>query len=178
MTITDNDAASPFEGAPFVYIRLNQRKKGRPVAYAIVDVADRDLVEGIPWHLNQDGYATRTVDPATGRKELMARRIMGLQPGDRLTVDHISRDTLDNRRTNLRVVTHAENCQNRQARRETAGTSVHRGVSFRKNKQIRPWAAYGAVGGKQHHVGFFDSEQEAAEAAAAWRRENMPHAID
>lgn len=143
--------------------------------HATIDAADAALVEPYRWHLDSEGYATRTVDAKRGVKERMARRIMGLVPGDGLETDHISRDKLDNRRYNLRVVTHAQNMQNRA---RTDGVSRHRGVSFRKNRKTRPWVAYGSVGGEQTHLGFHDTEQQAADAARAWRAEHMPYATD
>src|SRR6185295_15306470 len=55
-----------------------------------------------------------------GRQTLyLHREIMGLQRGDGLEVDHVDGDCLNNQRGNLRVVTHAQNQQNR------AGVQAH-----------------------------------------------------
>lgn len=167
-------APAPSEtGAPVVLVPINGRRG--VVAHAIVDASDEALVVPFRWHLDTDGYAIRTVDPATGLKELMARRIMGLERGDGWEVDHISRDKLDNRRSNMRVVTHAQNMQNRV---RTDGNSSYRGVSRRKGTRRRPFQAYGCLDGKQAHLGFYAEEIEAARAAAAFRRRHMTHSVD
>lgn len=44
----------------------------------------------------------------------MHRFIMGLGPGDPREVDHLNHNGLDNRRENLRIVSHLENGQNRR----------------------------------------------------------------
>lgn len=169
--MADETQAAPSEGPPFVRVPVNRR--GLPPVYALVDAADAHLVEGLKWHQNNDGYATRTVDAKAGVKELMARRILGLRPGDGWETDHISRDKLDNRRSNLRRVTHAQNAQNRV---RSDGGCKARGVSRRKAKKTKQFQAYGMVDGKQNHLGFYETEAEAAEVARAWRAEHMPFA--
>lgn len=101
------------------------------------------------------------------------RELLGLSESDTREVDHINRDRLDNRRCNLRVVTHAQNGQNVPAQ---GGTSPHRGVSF--CRQTGRWRAHVMIDGKQNQLGRFDTEQEAAIAAAAFRRKHMPFAED
>lgn len=54
------------------------------------------------------------------------RLVVGAKPGE--TVDHINGDTLDCRRTNLRLVGRRENCRNRT--KKAASTSRFKGVSF------------------------------------------------
>ena len=44
------------------------------------------------------------------------REVLGLTPGDGLETDHRNGDRLDNRRSNLRVATRAQNAQNVPAR--------------------------------------------------------------
>lgn len=105
----------------------------------------------------------------------MARVILGLERGDPREADHISRDRLDNRRCNLRILTKAQQQQNRRA----TGKSKHRGVSFVKARAHRkPWRAQGKVDGVQHNIGHFATEQEAADAAREWRRVHQPFSID
>jgi hypothetical protein len=75
-----------------------------------------------------------------------------------LLVDHRNSDSLDNRRTNLRLATHSQNQCNRRKRKNTS--SRFRGVYFRKEN--RKWAAFISVAGKKIFLGYFDSETEAA----------------
>ena len=101
---------------------------------------------------------------------LLHREVMGLGASDPRVVDHINGDPLDNRRENLRVVTQAENCQNSRTR--VRGSSRHRGVSW--DSRYGCWRAYGRVDYVQHHIGYFDDEDEAGKAADEWRRHHMP----
>ena len=152
------------------------------VAHALIDPEDAWLAEQ-RWYRNAAGYAVRQVPgegtlPSGRRRQrivFMHREVLDLEYGDPLQGDHINRDRLDNRRSNLRRVTVAEQRQNSTPR---GGASRHRGVGFRKDKKARPWIAYGTLNRKRQHLGFFATEEEAAAAALAWRRENLPAAVD
>lgn len=137
---------------------------------AIVDDDDQELVSGRTWCANKAGktfYAyTYVRHPTRGGTLLLAmhRLILGLEYGDRKEGDHINGDGLDNRRANLRIVTHA---QNRKNTRPITGQSRHKGVTFHKGK----WQAQIVSDDKYHYLGRFDDETEAAKAhdAAAIR---------
>jgi hypothetical protein len=102
---------------------------------------------------------------------------MGLEYGDPREVDHINRNKLDNRRVNLEIVNPGVNGQNIPVK---AGSSQYRGVSWLVNNgrwalpREGKWQAVGKVGGKNHFLGYFDSEEEAGRVAAEWRAVNMP----
>lgn len=88
--------------------------------YAKVDPEDLPRVSQFNWHRSVPSKKLRHVyayRKATGKKTgtiSMHRDLMGAPPG--MYVDHINGDTLDNRRSNLRIVTPQENCQNTRAR--------------------------------------------------------------
>ena len=84
------------------------------------------------------------------------------------------RDKLDNRRSNLRAITKAENNHNLPSYRN--GGSPFRGVCW--NKERGCWRASGQVAGNWTHIGYFASEEEAARAASDWRREHMAYAVE
>lgn len=75
-------------------------------------------------------------------------------------IDHINNNGLDNRRSNLRIVTHLQN-QNNLPKRKDA-TSIYRGVSY--SKERNDWCCYVSYNGIQKNLGRFDSEIEAAYA--------------
>ena len=94
----------------------------------------------------------------------MARVILGLKHGDKRHADHINHDTLDNRRSNLRIATHAQNQWNTGVRK--CNTSGFKGV----DRRGRWWHARIGVNGKRHFLGSFASPESAhaayCEAAA------------
>lgn len=146
-------------------------KDGSVRACAIIDTADAVTVSQWRWSLLSNGYATRTAD---GKAILLHRFLLGLSPGDRQDIDHIDRDRLNNRRANLRIVTHAGNTQNHPG--FPNASSSHRGVSWYKRRQ--QWSAYVCPDRKKIHLGYFDSEIEAAAVAKAARARLMPYATD
>lgn len=77
----------------------------------------------------------------------------GYQP---ICVDHIDRNTLNDRIENLRAATKAENAKNSHSRKNS--TSKYLGVYKKRNK----WAAEIRHEGKRKHLGHFNDEKEAA----------------
>lgn len=136
------------------------------VAHALVDAADADDVLRYRWTLNANGYAWRSVEG--GRRHVyLHRAIAGATWGDGVYVDHINRDRLDCRRENLRVVTPRQSAQNKPAL-----TGRFRGVSF--DTARGKWQAAAQLDGRRYAIGRYATEDEAASAAAAWRRDHMP----
>ena len=85
------------------------------------------------------------------------RLVMGLPKG---LVDHINRDTRDNRIINLRLCSHAENLRNRG--KTKANTSGFKGVTYSKARN--KWVAQIKKNYKTHFLGYFASAEAAADA--------------
>jgi len=75
-------------------------------------------------------------------------------------VDHINGDPQDNRWENLRLASIAENSRN--SRHRTNSASPLKGASF--NNRDKRWVAQITVNRKYHHLGMFDTAEEAHEA--------------
>ena len=81
------------------------------------------------------------------------------KPPEGLETDHINRDKLDNRRENLRFVTHRENLLNRSSK----SASGVKGVYFCSGRS-KPWRAQITRYGKRVNIGYYKSIEEAAAA--------------
>lgn len=130
---------------------------------ALIDDADLPLVSGFRWHAFRPSkfgcYYAGTGQP----RVYMHRLIMGAAPGEE--VDHCNGDGLDNRRSNLRLTTHALNMANQRPRQGTS--SRFKGVSryHRPRANGQPcWQAYIKVQGHRRNLGYFDIEEDAARA--------------
>jgi hypothetical protein len=147
------------------------------VGYAKVDRSDAEELSRHEWHLFRDGngdeYAYRR--DGRGRRIWMHRHLFGLTPDQtQIEVDHENRDTLDNRRSNLRVVTHAQNMQNRPS--HAGSTSKFRGVY--QNRNETRWRAQVVINGKTHKLGTHATEEEAAQVASSFRAAHMPFSTE
>lgn len=148
-------------------------KHGERVGVALIDDEDSHLAERA-WYLSSRGYAagSRRID---GRKRsvLLHREIMGLQHGDGRMVDHRSRDQLDCRRENLRIVTALENSQNTPG---AGARSGYRGVAWNEARNL--WIAKVHAAGKLHYFGGFQDKEEAARVAREGRMRLQVGALD
>lgn len=135
--------------------------------FATVDVDDYERLAKYRWYFYQDGntfYAFRR-EGKRARKIIMHREIMDAPKG--LVVDHRDGDGLNNRKSNLRVCTQAQNACNRRPRWD--GTSVYKGVSW--YKPSKKWEAKITYKGKCTYLGRFDDEIEAAKVYDAKAKE-------
>jgi hypothetical protein len=123
---------------------------------ALVDDADYDRLKMWKWMLVGDGYAgrfDRTIRPP--RLVYMHRLVLEAQSGQR--VDHINGDKLDNRRENLRLVTAAQNQQNK--RPAAHSSSGYKGVCW--HQRIRKWHVRITVNGQRLHLGYYEDLETA-----------------
>ena len=124
--------------------------------FAIVDAEDYDRLNRYQWYAckcKSTYYAARGVGRQTIR---MHREIMRASKG--VLVDHINHNGLDNRKSNLRLCTNAQNSYNQQA--SSTGTSIYKGVSW--HKCSRKWSARIRCDRKFYNPGDYEDEIEAA----------------
>lgn len=126
----------------------------------VVDVADLPLVQDEVWTACDCGNGTSYAMRRCRRKLIqMHRVIMGAGEEDP-RVDHRDRDSLNNRRSNLRFASSSQNNANSVRTKRLPGTSGFRGV-WPIGKR---WRASISVGHKSHYIGTFDSPEQAARA--------------
>lgn len=102
------------------------------------------------WRIRRDGYV------ASSRDDQYLHRLICNPPPDKLS-DHINRDKLDDRRANLRVVSHYENALNQGVRQTSR--SKYKGVWVKPDGRF---AAHIKAHGKRYYLGRFDTELDAA----------------
>lgn len=148
-------------------------KNGTTLSFAIIDATDIEWVGRWTWGLHA-GYAARNSREAGNKRRtiLLHRELLGISYWSGLEGDHVDRDPLNCRNSNLRIVTHGENMQNRSV--SDKFSSKHRGVSWRDGK----WRAQIAVNGKHLHLGVFADENAAALVALEARRKMLPFAVN
>jgi hypothetical protein len=82
------------------------------------------------------------------------RLILDLKPDDLRQSDHIDRDGLNNKLSNLRIATQSQNNMNRQFNRRFKGVDWHESAQKFRSRIKKD--------GQIYYLGFFDTEEEAA----------------
>lgn len=137
------------------YILLTRGKR------AIIDLADFDRVANFSWTVHQSStqkkpYVKACISKVGGKQTfaLLHRFVLDAAPGT--IVDHINGNPLDNRRSNLRLVTPAENVFNRRAYGESGFKGVYKNHKRFMVKIRHPGSA------KETYYGTFATAEEAA----------------
>lgn len=123
----------------------------------LVDEEDREKLLGKRLEMVRDN-TTDYVRVFTGDKSVLIHHIIIGKPPTGYVTDHINGNGFDNRRSNLRFVTHRGNAQNRHV----PHSSKYCGVTW--HKQRGKWAASISLNGHNRHLGLYDDEVEAHQA--------------
>ena len=128
---------------------------------ALVDDEDYEYLKDHSWVLEKDHKTSYAgIYPSVSGKRIhipMHHVIMG-KPEAGFQIDHIDGNGLNNQKSNLRVVTHRQNCQNRHQ----VKASKFPGVDFCKKRGL--WRARILLNKKRLHLGRFTTEIEAYSA--------------
>lgn len=130
---------------------------------ALVDNEDYPTLSKFIWFSHINGYVTR--HGSTKIPRVMHFDIISAKKG--LEVDHINGNKLDNRKCNLRLVTHQENMAGYRKIGKN-NTSKMLGISKHENK----WRARCSVKGREIYLGRFETKQEAYNVREEWRKQN------
>lgn len=120
----------------------------------LVDSEDRIIVESHGWCIDSHGYAVATIKY---KKTYLHRLIMKVIDTS-VYVDHINRNKLDNRKSNLRLCSHRDNLNNRPANKNN--TSGFKGLYW--HKRNNKWVVRITVEGKCISLGCYSDKIEAA----------------
>lgn len=126
-------------------------RSGKEICRAIIDIDDIHIVEAHRWTQNNNGYI-RTFENT--HPLYLHRMLLGFPEG--YDVDHINRNKLDNRRANLRAVTHVFNCSNR-GKTGSIKKITNRNLS-------KPFQATLIRDGKRVLCKYYSTEEEARDA--------------
>lgn len=151
-------------------IELHRRNKAS--LWTIVDLDDLEKVINFPYtwyakynHTNNEYYVVASVY----HPELQQTRPIFLHQfltnANGKDVDHENNDTLDNRKSNMRVVVESNNSKNRKGRNRN-NKSGYRNVSLIKGK----WVVQLQIDGKNKRLGSFDDVHEAGKFAEEMRQ--------
>jgi hypothetical protein len=113
-----------------------------------IDTENLEFVKSNYWHLH-DGYLRST------KHGMMHRKILNVPKN--MECDHINRNRLDNRKSNLRVVTHKENMQNKSTYKNNS--SGYPGIKW--NKSLNKWQSQITINKVRKHLGVFANLQDA-----------------
>jgi hypothetical protein len=127
---------------------------------ALVDDDDYEYLNQFKWMAWRHGntfYAIRHAPTKDGKRDTIRMHVVVIETPNGMDTDHINGNGLDNRKENLRIVTHRENNQN---------NAIHRSGCFpgvRKDKRLKthPYTTCIRVGKQRPHLGSYATPEEA-----------------
>lgn len=141
-TMYDPNEIRVENGVAYISLYNKQMEK---IAETMVDIQDLPKVQYTKWRMNCNGYVINNSKFNNGTK-FMHREVLGCKEGK--FVDHINHNKLDNRRSNLRIVTKSQNQMN----------CNYKGVNKRKDGR---YYAHIKLNGKMLNLGIYIDKEEA-----------------
>lgn len=131
---------------------------------ALIDDEDFVIVSKHKWYYAQEsknyGRAKTNIKKENGRGTTLKMHTLIMRPPKGFEVDHINHNPLDNRRSNLRVVTRSQNQKNMN--KMSTNKSGYKGVSH--HKKSNKWQVHIMNNGNRVYLGLFVDLKVAAEA--------------
>ena len=127
---------------------------GNPINKAVIDLDDAKRCKGYKWFVDTKDYVSANCNKTKIR---LHRFIMNVLDNEDILIDHVDRNPLNNRKSNLRHCVYQENAQNRSILyRNVSGTT---GIYWHKGK--KKWEARIGVNDKCLYLGQYDNKEEA-----------------
>ena len=125
--------------------------------FMLVDDDDYNEMVKYKWNFCTNGHSSWVQRTLADNSTIKAHRsILKVPKG--LVVDHINHNTLDNRKSNLRICTDAQNKMN-------CKMYINQKVGFKGvYKHNNGYVAQISMKGKKHYIGFYSTKEEAAKA--------------
>lgn len=130
---------------------------GEIVGYAAIDLDDVDRCSKYKWHIKRSRNTSYAITTINEKEKIFLHRLILDYQGS-MDVDHINLDGLDNRKSNLRIVSHSENIANNN---KTGVKQVPSGK----------WQASICYKYKTIYIGTFETKEQAFAAREAKRLE-------
>jgi hypothetical protein len=138
--------------------------------YVIVDNEDFYWLNKFNWYLNKNlhypfnEYARRNRLNKNNSDQILMHRVIlekyKIKIENKL-IDHINNNSLDNRKSNLRIATKSQNKAHGQIYKNNS--TGYRGVYYEENfRPNKKWRVRISVNGKDKHVGRYKTKEEAA----------------
>ena len=132
--------------------------------FAMIDVEDIDKIKNLCFYNREKNYPTAYLK---GEKVRLHNIILPNE-NKKLVIDHINRNPLDNRKCNLRIVTHAQNMRNTKLFK--TNTTGYKHISFCKKSQLYRVAF--EIDHKYHYVGSYRDLETAVQKLEEYKKEN------
>lgn len=91
-------------------------KSCEEVGRAIIDAEDYDICAQHKWHIKKSKNTNYAISHINGKKVFLHRFVLDYY-GNK-DVDHINRNGMDNRKSNLRITSHSDNIRNQSETRK------------------------------------------------------------
>lgn len=138
------------------YVEIIIESKVYGVIRVKIDNDDLEKCSKLTWHYAKNKDSKYIQTRIKGKMIKLHRYIMNMNNSN-LVVDHINRNPLDNRKSNLRICSYKENSFNKSIRVDN--TSGIPGVSFHKTN--KKWRAKIKYNNLTIHLGYFEDINEA-----------------
>ena len=138
-----------------------RNKNKKIVDYSIVSPEDFDILNKYKWCIGE-GYVMGTINNKSWRIHRYIILEILNNKEDNIKIDHVNSNKLDNRRENLRIVTHSDNVRN--SNKSKNKKSKYIGVS----KNGKKWGTYLTINQNNKLYASYDIEEHAAYQYNLW----------
>ena len=126
--------------------------------FFLIDETDLEKIKHCTWYLNVTGYPSTVYH---GKHTTLHRYLMGVNSEGKV-VDHINRNKLDNRRSNLRFATISENGLNCIRGHKNTEKYPSAGIRYRKGKRVDTYKVeIHGIDDKTIYIGSYRTYKEA-----------------
>lgn len=125
-----------------------------------IDDEDFEKISKYKWYADKRKNGFIYIKSTDAKRIYLHKLILGIPKHSAFCVDHVDRNTCNNKKSNLRKASYTENCINKSI--QSNNTSGYRGVYWAAH--ANKWRAQIEKYGKIFRLGYFSTPESAAKA--------------